>query len=164
MPQARALVIGCGNLLRGDDAAGPTLVHRLGHRGLPNGVRCIDGGTGGMDVVERMRRVPEVILVDACLTGAEPGTIFELPGDELATLPPPARIDPHAFRWDHALAVAHRLLGAGHPGRVTAVLIEGATFALGASLSPAVDRAIDVVAEALRARFGAAAAGGAPCA
>lgn len=163
MPRIRVLVIGCGNPLRGDDAAGPTLVRRLGHRGLPDGIHCIDGGTSGLDVVARMREAAEVILVDACRTGAEPGTIFELPGDELAALPLPAWIDPHAFRWDHALAVARRLLGAGHPGRVTAVLIEGATFAVGAAVSPAVDRAIDVVAETLLARLGAA-AGGMPCA
>lgn len=164
MPQARVIVIGCGSPLRGDDAAGPTLVRRLRDRGLPAGMACIDSGTGGMDVVERMRGMAEVVLVDACRSGAEPGTIFELSGDELAALPPPAQVDPHAFRWDHALAVAPRLLGTGHPDRVTAVLIEGATFGLGAAISPAVDRAIDVVAETLLARLDAAAAGGAPCA
>ena len=47
-PPFEVLVVGCGNLLRGDDAAGPVLVRRLRDRGLPDGMRCVDGGTAGM--------------------------------------------------------------------------------------------------------------------
>jgi hydrogenase maturation protease len=64
--RTRTLVIGCGNLLRGDDAAGPVLVRRLWERGLRAGVECADGGTGGMDVAFQMRGCDHVILVDAC--------------------------------------------------------------------------------------------------
>jgi hydrogenase maturation protease len=159
MPNIQVLVIGCGNPLRGDDAAGPVLVRRLWDRGLPEGVRCADGGTGGMDVVFQMRGVPEVILVDACRTGAEPGAIFEVPGDEVANLPPLAGINLHAFRWDHALAFARWLLREGRPERVSAILIEGATFDVGAALSPAVDRAIDAVVDRLGTRFAPEAVG-----
>lgn len=153
MTPTRVLVIGCGNPLRGDDAAGPVLVRRLWDRGLPAGVRCADGGSGGLDVVFQMRGVPEVILVDACRTGAEPGVIFEVPGAEVANLPPLAGINIHALRWDHALAFARWLLREGRPDRVTAILIEGAAFDVGAALSPAVDRAIDAVVERLAARL-----------
>ena len=159
MPETHVLVIGCGNPLRGDDAAGPVLVRRLWDRGLPEGVRCADGGTGGMDVVFQMRGVPEVILVDACRTGSEPGAIFEVPGDEVANLPPLAGINLHAFRWDHALAFARWLLREGRPERVSAILIEGATFDVGAALSPAVDRAIDAVVDRLGMRFAPEAVG-----
>ena len=159
MPETHVLVIGCGNPLRGDDAAGPVLVRRLWDRGLPEGVRCADGGTGGMDVVFQMRGVPEVILVDACRTGAEPGAIFEVPGDEVANLPPLAGINLHAFRWDHALAFARWLLREGRPERVSAILIEGATFDVGAALSPAVDRAINAVVDRLGTRFAPEAVG-----
>ena len=159
MSHTRVLVIGCGNPLRGDDAAGPTLVRRLWERGLPDGVRCADGGTGGMDVVFQMRGVPEVILVDACRMGAEPGAIFDVPGDEVANLPPLTGINLHAFRWDHALAFARWLLREGRPERVSAILIEGETFAVGAALSPAVDKAVDSVADLLVARFTPVAAG-----
>ena len=159
MPETHVLVIGCGNPLRGDDAAGPVLVRRLWDRGLPEGVRCADGGTGGMDVVFQMRGVPEVILVDACRTGAEPGAIFEVPGDEVANLPPLSGINLHAFRWDHALAFARWLLREGRPDRVSAILIEGATFDVGAALSPAVDRAINAVVDRLGTRFAPEAVG-----
>ena len=139
----RALVIGCGNLLRGDDAAGPVLVRRLGERGLPDGVQCSDAGTGGIDVAFGMRGVPHVVLVDACRSGSEPGTLFELPGAEVEQLPPLTGINLHAFRWDHALAFAHWLLKEDYPAKVTVLLVEGEQFEPGTPLSPAVDRGVD---------------------
>lgn len=151
------LVIGCGNPLRGDDAAGPELVRRLRERGLPPGVRCIDAGTAGIDAVLQMRGAGEVVLVDACRSGAAPGTVHEAPAAAVAR-PPRSGIDIHSVRWDHALALAGGLLGADHPRRVTACLVEAGSFEPGAPLSPAVDRAIDELAARLGARFAARAA------
>jgi hydrogenase maturation protease len=153
--EVQTLVVGCGNILRGDDAAGPVCIRRLWDRGLPPGVRCADGGTGGMDVAFQMRGVPRLVLIDACDTGSDPGTIFEVPGDQLEQLPPLEGINLHAFRWDHALAFARWLLKDDYPHEVTVYLVEGRSYAVGAPLSPEVDAAIDRVADRLFAqRFG----------
>ncbi len=149
----RTLVIGCGNLLRGDDAVGPVLVRRLWERGLPPGVRCADGGTGGMDVAFQMRGAREVILVDACRSGSEPGAVFEVPGEQVEHLPPLSGINLHAFRWDHAIAFGRWLLKDDYPARVTACLVEGGAFEPGGPLSPAVDRAVDALADRLLGTF-----------
>lgn len=69
----QVLVIGCGNLLRGDDGVGPILVRHLWERGIPPGAQIVDGGTAGMDVAFRMRGARRVVLVDAARTGAEIG-------------------------------------------------------------------------------------------
>lgn len=151
MMRPRVLVIGCGNLLRGDDAVGPAVVRRLWHRGLPAGVHAADGGTGGMDVAFQMRGVPRVILVDACTSGSEPGTLFEVPGHEVENLPPPSGINLHAFRWDHAIACARWLLKDDYPGDVTAYLIEGERFEVGDGLSPRVDAAVGQLVDTLLA-------------
>jgi hydrogenase maturation protease len=143
------LVIGCGNLLRGDDAAGPVFVRRLWDRGLPQGVRCADGGTGGMDVAFQMRGVPEVVLVDACTSGSKPGEIFRVPGAELEHLPPLAGINLHCFRWDHALAFARWLLKGDYPRNVTVYLVEAAQLEFGAPLSPEVDSALNRLGDLL---------------
>ena len=150
----KALVIGCGNLLRGDDAAGPVLVRRMWDRGLPAGVRCADGGTGGMDVAFQMRGVPQVILVDACSSGSEPGTLFEVPGHEVENLPPLTGINLHAFRWDHAIAFGHWLLKDEYPENVTAYLIEGERYEIGEGLSPAVDMAVNRLVDLLLEKLG----------
>lgn len=146
------VVIGCGNPLRGDDAAGPELVRRLRERGVPDGVRCVDAGTAGLDAVLEMRGAAEVVVVDACRSGSPPGTLREIAGAALAH-PPGGGVDIHAVRWDHALALADSLLGDGRPRRVTACLVEAASFEPGAPLSPAVDRAVDALASRLHARF-----------
>ncbi len=142
------LVIGCGNPLRGDDGAGPEVVQRLAARGVPH-VRCIDAGTSGIDVVLAMRGHDEVVIVDACRSGAAAGTIHEIavaPDGGVVSEPGgPPRLTIHAFRWDHAVALGRSLLGAGFPRRVTAVLVEGARFEPGAALSPATAAAVDEV-------------------
>ncbi|MCG8459882.1 MAG: hydrogenase maturation protease [Holophagales bacterium] len=152
----QTLVIGCGNLLRGDDAVGPVLIRHLWELGLPPGVRCADAGTGGMDVAFQMRGVSEVILIDACQSGSEPGSVFELPGSEVEQLPPLEGLHSHAFRWDHALAFARWLLKDEYPERITVYLIEAATLDIGAPLSPAVERAMQGLARRLRSRWGVA--------
>lgn len=153
-PRVMTLVIGCGNPLCGDDAVGPVLVRRLLDRGLAEGVECVDGGTAGIDVVLRMRGVPEVIIVDACHSGGEPGTLVELRGEELENRPPPAGLSMHSFRWDHAVALARGVLADDVPARITALLVEGAAFEPGAPLSPAVDRGVDRLADRLLAGLG----------
>jgi hydrogenase maturation protease len=155
------LVIGCGNILRGDDAVGPMLVRRMCDRGLPEGMRCGDAGTAGIDVAFMMRNADELILVDACSTGSEPGSIFELPENEVAHLPTPATIDTHALRWDHALAFGRLLLKEEYPARVTVYLVEGERFVLGTTLSPAVDAAVDRLVDLFIDRLGRGQRGGA---
>ena len=143
------LIIGCGNLLRGDDAVGPVLVRRLLERGLPDGVEVADGGTSGMDVAFRMRGAERVILVDAATTGGEPGSLYRLAGRDVETLPPLAGINLHSFRWDHALAFGRWLLKDEYPRDIVVYLIEAESLEFGAELSPRVDATLDWLVEHL---------------
>lgn len=148
------LIIGCGNLLRGDDGVGPILVRRLWELGLPEGVRVADGGTAGMDVAFKMRGADRVIIVDAARTDSEPGTLYKVPGAELEDLPPLDGIHLHAFRWDHALAFGRWLLKDEYPKDITVYLIEGACFDFGADLTPAVAQRMDRLAQELVTSLG----------
>lgn len=129
------LVVGCGNLLRGDDGVGPILIRHLWEGGVPEDVRLVDGGTAGMDVSFQMRGAQRVIIVDASTTGAEPGTVYKIPGPAVEELPPLSGLHTHSFRWDNALAFARWLLGDGYPSDVTVYLIEIADLTPGAELS-----------------------------
>jgi hydrogenase maturation protease len=149
---ATTLVIGCGNLLRGDDAAGPVLVRRLLDRGLPPGAEVADGGTAGMDVAFRMRGAGHVVLVDAARTGGGgPGTLYRLDGADVEQLPPLEGLNLHSFRWDHALAFGRWILKEDYPARVTVYLIEAGGLEFGAPLTPPVDAALDSLVERLLA-------------
>lgn len=145
------LVVGCGNLIRGDDAAGPVLVRRLADRGVPPRVRLLDAGTAGMDVGFAMRGMRRVVVVDASRVGVDPGTVHRVPGDELVDLDPPRGGNLHQFRWDQALGFAQWLLGDDYPRQVEVWLIEGRSFEAGEPLSAAVEEAVQRVADALRA-------------
>lgn len=150
------LVIGCGNRLRGDDAAGPLVVERLSERAPPGGIRCLDAGTAGVAAVLAMRGAEYVVFVDACMSGAEPGTIRELSAaDVMAATAGGGELSTHGIRWDQALVLARAVLGDAVPRRVSVYLIEAGTLAAGARLSPAVERAVKEVAERLLAQAAA---------
>ena len=146
--RTHTVIVGCGNLIRGDDAAGPVLVRLLADRDLPDGVRLIDGGTAGMDVAFAMRGAQRAIVVDASRVGVVAGTIHKVPGAELADLRPPEG-NLHQFRWDQALGFAQWLLKDEYPADVTVWLVEGESFEAGAPLSPAVQVAVERVADAI---------------
>jgi len=146
-------VIGCGNILRGDDAVGPVLIRHLHTQGVPDGVRLVDGGTSGMDVAFGMRGAARVVIVDAARTGAEPGTVYRVPAEQLADLPPIDGLHTHNFRWDHALSFSTWLLGPHRPTDITVFLVEAGQFEPGSELSEPVrlgmERVMAMVADEL---------------
>jgi hydrogenase maturation protease len=152
-PPYAVLVVGCGNLLRGDDGVGPVLVRHLWDRGVPDGARLVDGGTAGMDVAFQMRGAQRVVIVDAAVTGAAPGTVYRVPGAELDELPPLQGLHTHSFRWDHAIPFARWALGDDCPTDVTVFLIEAAAVELGTDLSEPVQAAMERVIELIERDF-----------
>jgi len=68
-------IIGIGNPLCGDDGIGVAVVERMQQAGLPAGVEAIDGGLGGLSLIDYFEDVPHVILVDAVDFAAPPGEI-----------------------------------------------------------------------------------------
>jgi len=78
------LVLGLGNALMSDDAFGVRVVEEL-QRGylFPAGVRVLDGGTLGLDLLPHLEQVRRLLIVDALEMHAEPGQIFRLEGEEV---------------------------------------------------------------------------------
>lgn len=116
---------------------------------MPDGAKLVDGGTAGMDVAFQMRGAARVVIVDACATGAEPGTLYRVPGEELAELPPAQGLHTHSFRWDHAIAFARWALVESCPDDITVFLIEAASVDLGADLSGPVAAAMEQLIDLL---------------
>jgi hydrogenase maturation protease len=59
----------------GDEGVGVHVVRHLQEDELPEGVGCLDGGTGSLTLLEPMQRAGRVILVDATIDGSAPGTV-----------------------------------------------------------------------------------------
>jgi hydrogenase maturation protease len=69
----RALVVGVGNLLRGDDGIGVRVVRALAEEPLPEGVEVLDAGTSGLDLLFALEGVDAALLVDAAEMRQTPG-------------------------------------------------------------------------------------------
>jgi hydrogenase maturation protease len=132
-------VIACGNRNRTDDGVGVEVVRRITPR---PGVKFFDAATDGLAVLSASRGCKALVLVDACATGAEPGTIFEVPPEVLAATTPPS-YTLHGFRWDHALYAGRKMYGAAFPTDVMVLLVETRSVGVGLSLSPQVAAAVD---------------------
>ncbi len=73
----RILVAGIGNIFLGDDAFGVEVVRRLARRPQPAGVKVVDIGIRGIDLVFALLDGYDlVILVDTASHGQRPGTLY----------------------------------------------------------------------------------------
>jgi hydrogenase maturation protease len=79
---AAILVAGIGNIFQGDDAFGCEVAQLLARKHPSPGVRVIDFGIRGLDLIYALLDAPELtILVDAVSRGGEPGTLYVIEPD-----------------------------------------------------------------------------------
>lgn len=146
-------VIGLGNEWAGDDAAGLVAAGMLRERLQQEGMTGIEVGSREVpewEMFERMQPDDLLLFIDACASGSEPGTVFELHVDELM-----GRGVRHCS--SHGLGLAHWLsmaevLGT-RSGHVTVFAVELADTSMGAGLSPAVESALPNLVERVVARI-----------
>ena len=150
------VVVGCGNLNRSDDGVGvrcaQALQEELRDEIQQGWVAVFDAGTGGFDVMYRMRGAQTLIVIDACVSHSEPGAVFEVPGEEVELEADPG-MNLHAFRWDHALWASKKILKDAFPSDVVVFLVEAASTELGLELTPAVQASIDHVVSRISRRI-----------
>jgi hydrogenase maturation protease len=136
------VVIGVGNVLLGDDGAGPRVIEALRDRAaldpgtLPAGTRLVDGGTLGLDLARFVDPAAALVVVDAADRGAAPGTVI-------------VRRDARVI-GDGAVAGLLAVAGmlGSLPADVTVIEIGAGELGAGVGLSPAVEAAIPVAAAA----------------
>jgi hydrogenase maturation protease len=71
----KTLVLGLGNVLMGDEGVGVHVLRALEKYTLPDGVECLDGGTGGFILLEPLEGADRIVLVDAAADGNPVGTV-----------------------------------------------------------------------------------------
>ena len=142
----KVVVVGVGNAVRGDDAAGLVVAERVRRRAA-DGVDVVECEQEPTRLLDAWAGADLALVVDASLSGAEPGTIRRF--DAIAEHVPARtfRSSTHAFGIGDAVELG-RALGR-LPERVVVFGIEGADFALGSGLSAPVASAVDEVAEAV---------------
>ena len=136
-----------GNRDRGDDAAGPLVADRL----RDAGAELLDCNDDPTRLIDSWASLDLVVVVDAVRSGAAPGTVHRF---EAGDGPLPREL---GLASTHLISIADtlelgRALGRA-PKRVVVLGVEGATFELGAPVTPEVEAAIPVVAEAAMAEL-----------
>ena len=76
-------VVGIGNSLLTDDGAGIHALERFAQRHHDDDLRCIDGGTVGLALLDRLTDLAGLIALDAMKLGNKPGSVTVLEGDAM---------------------------------------------------------------------------------
>jgi hydrogenase maturation protease len=145
------VVIGLGDVVLSDDGLGVHAVRRLRERpSLPEGIELIEGGTAGLLLLPWLADSERVIIIDAIDTGAPPGTLVRLEGDDWATAFD-TRMTVHDVGLRDLLATA-QLTGAW-PQRLVLHGVQPATTAIGIELSAPVAGALGQLVSAVLAEL-----------
>jgi hydrogenase maturation protease len=141
---SKAVVLGVGNVLRGDDGAGPMVCERLAGR---SSAVVMDGGTAPENYIRPILRAgPDVLLiVDAIDFGGPSGQI---------RLCEPSETSRFAFST-HILSfhLFAELLQEDRSLDIRLIGIQAGSRRLGEGLSPAVQDAVETVADTFEALF-----------
>lgn len=138
----RVVVLGVGNVLKSDDAAGPAVAESLRVR-FPD--RVFDAGQAPENFSGPVRRAkPDtILLIDAADFGGEPGEIRVASGNDVGGL----MLGTHA----PPLSMLMRLLSDDTEADVYIVAIQAVSTALGDTMCPEVRRAVDELSDNLAA-------------
>ncbi len=142
MGAANRLVIGIGHPDRGDDAAGRIVAARLKEQ-APAGVTVIETDGEAGKLIDLFADADDVVIVDAGLSGAAPGTIHRIDAVSEPLPQPMFAMSSHAIGLVESIELARTLDQL--PARCVVFAIEARRFDLGAGLSPEVAGAIDEV-------------------
>ncbi len=137
------LIGGIGNVLLGDDAFGPYVIHLLESQyTFADYVELCDLGTPALDLTHRIAGRYAVILVD-CIVSDEyaTGTVLAYDKADLLSAIPRQRLDPHSPAVSECLQTAE-MLGAS-PEHVMLVGVVGTRFEPGRRLSEHVGQSVE---------------------
>ena len=140
------LILGIGNRHRGDDATGILAVEHL--RSLGIAAELCSGEPS--ELIDAWTGTDDVIVIDAVVTGAPPGTIHLWDAAH-----PPAFATSAASTHGLGLAQAIELARVMNslPARLRIYGIEGKNFEMGAAVSPEVAQSVEEVVRRIAAEL-----------
>jgi hydrogenase maturation protease len=136
----RALILGLGNPLLGDEGIGVRVVEELKRLELPEGVTVVEGGTAGLGLIGLMEGYQQVIIVDAADMGHPPGHIVRFTPLETQFKTAEAPLSLHQIGLVEVLALAEALEVA--PAEPVIIGVQPSRVEEGTGLSPEVEGVI----------------------
>ena len=125
----------------GDDGVGPYILRVLESQyTFEDSVDLVDLGTPALDLTHQIVGLRALILVDSVATDDPPGTVVLYRKEDILSVGPAERLDPHSPALSECLMTAD-MLGTS-PEHVLLVGISGASYEPGEPLSEAVCAAV----------------------
>jgi hydrogenase maturation protease len=139
------MIIGLGQSMRGDDAAGLAAVrlwqqsYQASHAQTNLQVELAE--LPGIGLLNLLEGTSIAILVDAVHSNVKAGTIHILSEDQLDSFSD-GSISAHGWGVAETLALGHKLIPTSMPKKLTLIGIEAGNILMGESLSPGVELAL----------------------
>ncbi len=140
----RAVVIGIGSVLGGDDAVG-LLVARCIKERLPENAVSVEMTGDSTILVDHFEAAETAVIVDAVRSAGRPGTVHRIDGITLDSLRSFRGRTTHDLDLVKAIELARALSRV--PGRLVIFGVEGKNFTRGEEISPEVERAIPEIVD-----------------
>lgn len=146
--EPRIVVLGVGNILLSDEGIGVYAVEILERDyALPPQVEVIDGGTSGMDCLDRLAEV-DLLLIADCMRSPDttPATITRLDGPQLDQWFK-TKISPHQVGLSDVLATLN--FHAIAPKKIVLIGVQPQSMATAMALTPPLQAVLPDVVQAL---------------
>ncbi len=145
-----ALIVCIGNELVADDGLGWAVHERLREACLPEDVRLVFLGLGGINLLDEIDGEDLLVVVDGVQLGKDPGTVHILGWEQLPRML--ARpVSGHGIGIREAICVGKKLYPARVPKEIFLVGVEGKCFnELGHGLTDEVERAVPLAVAAVQ--------------
>jgi len=146
---ARSIILGCGNILLGDDGFGPGVARYIEENlDIPPDICVLDVGTTVRKILFNLvlgDKPERLVIVDAIDRGRNPGEVFEVPLDDLG---PILRSDDYVSHLGPTSNLLFDLRNErGIEIRILACQVSETAEYLGTPLTPAVEASIPAAAE-----------------
>ncbi len=143
--QKKTLVIGVGNILKGDDGLGVRIAEILSQKKIPPGVKVEEAGTPGIDLLYSFGGWQKVIIVDAVQMGEKPGSWKRFSGQDVRLIASGRGLSLHETDIPSVLELAQALNLL--PNEMIIYGVEPQDLSNVEKLSPPVEAIINVVAD-----------------
>ncbi len=160
MARTPLLIAGIGNIFCGDDAFGCEVAQRLLRQTLPAGVRVVDFGIRGIDLLYALQDCDRALLIDTVSRGGVPGTLYHLEPEirPMGTGEDPLLIAMQTHSLEPAAVLATAVAMGARFQEATIIGCEPATFGsenevpteLSEPVQAAVEGALDMIGNLIR--------------
>jgi len=144
MSRGKTVVLGVGNLLLSDEGVGVHVVKKLSEMTLPSEVEVVEGGVGGLGLMDVVMGADRLIVIDAVKGGGPPGSIYRFEPNDLTAPADDFKMSVHEIGVLEVIRLSGLL---GRTPRTSIFGVEPKSMDTGMELSPEIQAKVPKLIE-----------------